>query len=130
LETPPQDPPTRPDEADYSHIDDKPRGYEHEALISSRSAAHLGVSLCVGAFSAAGLFMATGLLHRFMFGTALLATALSIQWSVRLLTVALAGDIQAMQGWNAFLQAAWHVQKFSFWAAVGLTVLTGIAPAP
>lgn len=135
METP-QPPPTgRPDEADYSNLD-KPPDDQHlsyssaEALVSSRSNAYLAVSLGIGAFSAAGLFLATDFVHRLMFASALISTVLSVQWSVRLLTATLRDQHEEAQGWEPFIFGAWRVQKLSFWLAIGLTVITGIAPAP
>lgn len=134
METPQPPPSGRPDEADYSHLDgpaDKDpllSDSSAEAIVSSRSNAYLAVSLGVGAFSAAGLFLATGLVHRTMFATALISTVLSVQWGVRLLTATLTEQFDAAKRWEPFIHGAWRVQKLSFWLAVGLTVLTGIAP--
>ena len=125
-------PPGRPDEADYSHLDPPPDNLlsnsSAEAIVSSRSNAYLAVSLGIGAFSAAGLFLATGLVHRAMFASALIATVLSVQWSVRLLTATLRDQYDDAKDWEPFIFGAWRVQKLSFWLAIGLTVITGIAP--
>lgn len=132
LDTPP--PPWRPDEADYSRLDRPPddllSNSSAEAIVASRSNAYLAVSLGIGAFSAAGLFVATSLVHRAMFASALISTVLSVQWSVRLLTATLRDQYETGRGWEPFIYGAWYVQKFSFWSAVVLTVITGIAPAP
>lgn len=122
-------PPPRFDEADYSHLD-RPRPDQKfaEALVSSRSNAYLAVSLGIGAFSAAGLFLANGLLHRAMFASSLFATVLSIQWSVRMLTAALREQFDSARGWEPFIHGAWYVQKISFCSAVALTVVSGISP--
>lgn len=127
MDTPP---PGRFDKADSDQAQDLLGTTSDEALVSSRSNAYLAVSLGIGAFSAAGLFMAAGLVHRLMFATSLIATVLSVQWSVRLLTATLRDQHEAAQGWEPFIFGAWRVQKLSFWLAIGLTVITGIAPAP